>query len=142
METQEVHRGRLIDHIQFVVSDLGRSKRFYIAILHELGIPLGGEGPGFFWVDELFVSEPSSPAAAGVPTGRAHLAFQAPDRASVSRAYEAGRAAGGKDNGEPGERAYHSGYFAAFLLDPDGNNIEVVHHGPSHRSSDSVTIRF
>jgi lactoylglutathione lyase len=56
--------------------------------------------------------------------------------------YEVGLAAGGKDNGAPGERTYHPGYYAAFLLDPDGNNIEVVFHGPSHRSSDSVKITF
>jgi catechol 2,3-dioxygenase-like lactoylglutathione lyase family enzyme len=138
----ELHRGRLIDHIQLVVPDLARSRRFYVAILHELGIPFGGEGPGFFWIDELCVSEPSSPASAGVTTGRAHLAFQAPDKASVSRVYEAGLAAGGRDNGAPGDRAYHPGYHAAFLLDPDGNNIEVVFHGPAQRSSDSVKITF
>ncbi|MGL4284751.1 MAG: VOC family protein, partial [Phreatobacter sp.] len=56
------------------------------------------------------------------------------------RWYAAGLAAGGIDNGGPGERAYHPGYYAAFLLDPDGNNIEVVHHGPAERSSDAVTI--
>lgn len=142
METQELHRGRLIDHIQLVVVDLPRSKRFYIAVLHELGIPLGGEGPDYFWVDELFVSGTSSPAAAGVTTGRVHLAFQAPDRATVGRVHEVGLAAGGKDNGAPGERTYHPGYYAAFLLDPDGNNIEVVFHGPAHRSTDSVRITF
>jgi catechol 2,3-dioxygenase-like lactoylglutathione lyase family enzyme len=142
METQELHRGRLIDHIQLVVSDLARSKRFYLAVLQELGLPLGGDGPGFFWADELCVSEPSSPASAGVTTGRVHLAFQAPDRAAVGRVYEAGLAAGGKDNGPPGVRNYHPGYYAAFLLDPDGNNIEVVFHGPAQRSSDSVKITF
>ncbi len=142
METQELHRGRLIDHIQLVVPDLARSKRFYLAVLQELGVPFGGDGPGFFWADELCVSEPSSPASAGATTGRVHLAFQAPDRATVGRVHQAGIAAGGRDNGAPGERNYHPGYYAAFLLDPDGNNIEIVFHGPSNRSSASVKITF
>lgn len=142
METQELYRGRLIDHIQLVVADLAASKRFYVALLHELGLSIGGEGPDYFWVDELFVSEPKSPAAQGVPTGRVHLAFQSPDRETVHRAYEAALAAGGRPNGQPGERTYHPGYYAAFLLDPDGNNIEVVHHGPAKRSADAVRITF
>jgi catechol 2,3-dioxygenase-like lactoylglutathione lyase family enzyme len=142
METNELHRGRLIDHLQLVVPDLARSKRFYSAILDALGIPLGGEGPGFFWADELFVSDLTSPASAGVGTGRTHLALQAPDREAVERFYQAGLGAGGKDHGAPGERAYHPGYYAAFLLDPDGNNIEAVYHGPARRSAASVQVTF
>jgi lactoylglutathione lyase len=142
METNELHRGRLIDHIQLVVSDLARTRRFYSAVFEALKIPIGGEGPGFFWADELFISDSKSPASAGSLTGRTHLAFQAPDREAVGRFYEAGLAAGGKDNGAPGERQYHPGYYAAFLLDPDGNNIEVVFHGPAKRSATSVAIRF
>ncbi len=60
----------------------------------------------------------------------------------VDAFYKAGLAAGGTDNGAPGERPYHPGYYAAFLLDPDGNNIEAVHHGPAKRSAASVTITF
>lgn len=142
METNEIHRGRLIDHIQLVVEDLAASKRFYQAALGAIGVPMGGEGPGFFWADELFVSVATSPAAAGVTTGRVHLAFQANDRATVDRFYRDGLAAGGTDNGAPGERPYHPGYYAAFLLDPDGNNIEVVHHGAAKRSAPDVTITF
>jgi catechol 2,3-dioxygenase-like lactoylglutathione lyase family enzyme len=56
METQELHRGRLIDHIQLVVRDLSNSKAFYTAILDVLGIPMGGTGDGYFWADELFVA--------------------------------------------------------------------------------------
>ena len=130
METRELHRGRLIDHLQLVVPDLARSKRFYGAIFEVLGIPVGGEGPGFFWADELFISDLSSPASAGAATGRTHLAFQAADRRMVDRVYQAGLAAGGTDHGAPGERHYHPGYYAAFLLDPDGNNIEAVTHRP------------
>ena len=142
METNEVTRGRLIDHVHLVVADLGRSRRFYEAVLKALGVPLGGEGPGFFWADELFVSTAESPAASGKPTGRVHLAFQAESRDLVAEFHRAGLAAGGVDNGAPGDRPYHPGYFAAFLLDPDGNNIEAVYHGPGERSSRAVVIKF
>lgn len=142
MEAQELHRGRLIDHIQLVVEDLARSERFYLAIFEALSIPLGGKGPDYFWVDELFISSRDSAAAAGELTGRTHLAFQAADRAAVERFHAAGIAAGGKDHGKPGERPYHPGYYAAFLLDPDGNNIEAVFHGPATRSAGSVKITF
>jgi hypothetical protein len=56
--------------------------------------------------------------------------------------YKAGLAAGGRDNGAPGKRPYHPAYYAAFLLDPDGNNIEVVYHGPAERSAARISIRF
>jgi len=75
-------------------------------------------------------------------TGRHHLAFQAQDRAAVDAFYKAALAHGGKDNGAPGERPYHPGYYAAFVLDPDGNNIEAVHHGEAVRSSPSACITF
>ena len=142
METQELHRGRLIDHVQLVVRDLEASRGFYGAALGALGVPIGGDGPGFFWADELFVSTADSPAAHGKLTGRHHLAFQARDRAAVEAFHKAGVGAGGQDNGAPGERPYHPGYYAAFLLDPDGNNIEAVFHGPANRSADSVHITF
>jgi catechol 2,3-dioxygenase-like lactoylglutathione lyase family enzyme len=142
METRELHRGRLIDHIQLVVRDLSASRAFYEAILDVLKIPLGGMGEGFFWVDELFVSTPASAAAQGALTGRHHLAFQAKDRAMVEEFYKAALANGGRDNGAPGERGYHPGYYAAFVLDPDGNNIEAVYHGEANRSAPSVRITF
>ncbi|MER2535234.1 MAG: VOC family protein [Rhizobiaceae bacterium] len=142
METQELHRGRLIDHIQLVVADLPASHRFYEAVLKALGIPMGGSADSYFWADELFVSSADSPAALGKLTGRHHLAFQAKDRATVDAFYTAGLAAGGDDNGAPGERPYHPGYYAAFLLDPDGNNIEAVFHGEARRSAPSVHITF
>jgi catechol 2,3-dioxygenase-like lactoylglutathione lyase family enzyme len=135
------HRGRLIDHLQLVVKDLAISRRFYEAVLGVLRIPIGGEGEGFFWADELVISTAQSEAAQGKLTGRVHLAFQAQDRATVDAFYKAGLVAGGRDNGGPGERPYHPGYYAAFLLDPDGNNIEVVFHGRAERSADSVLIR-
>ena len=143
MATMELHRGRLVDHVQLVVADLAASRRFYEAVLGVLGIPLGGEADSHFWYDELFVSTPDGPEAAGRLTGRHHLAFQAADRAAVDAFHRAGLAAGGRDNGAPGERPnYHPGYYAAFLLDPDGNNIEAVHHGAAKRSAPSVRIAF
>jgi len=142
METMELKRGRLIDHIQLVVADLGASRRFYDAVFDVLDIPLGGGAEAHFWYDELFVSVPDSPEAAGKLTGRHHLAFQAKDRATVDAFHRAGLAAGGRDHGAPGERSYHPGYYAAFLLDPDGNNIEAVFHGPATRSAPAVTISF
>jgi quinol monooxygenase YgiN/catechol 2,3-dioxygenase-like lactoylglutathione lyase family enzyme len=131
----EFHRGRMLDHVHFVVADLAASKRFYRAALGALGLALAGEGPGFFFADELFVSQ-----AEGGEKTRAHIAFQAGDREAVQRFHQAALAAGGRDNGAPGERHYHPGYYAAFVLDPDGNNVEAVYHGPAQRSARSVVI--
>jgi catechol 2,3-dioxygenase-like lactoylglutathione lyase family enzyme len=142
METNALHRGRLIDHVQLVVADLAASRRFYGAVLDVLGIPIGGEEDSYFWADELFISSRDSEAAQGVLTGRHHLAFQAKDRAMVEAFHREGLAAGGRDNGPPGLRKYHPGYFAAFLLDPDGNNIEAVFHGEHQRSAASVVVTF
>lgn len=142
METQELHRGRLIDHIQLVVKDLATSQRFYTAIFNVLKIPMAGTAEDYFWADELFVSTRDSPSALGALTGRHHLAFQAQDKAMVEAFYKAALASGGKDNGAPGERPYHPGYYAAFVIDPDGNNIEAVFHGDAKRSAASVKITF
>lgn len=138
----ELFRGRLFDHLQLVVSNLERSKRFYQAVLGTLNIPIGGEGPGFFWADELFVSDTQSKASQGVQTGRSHFAFQAKDRETVERFHRAGLEAGGKDNGAPGVRLYHPGYYAAFLIDPDGNNVEAVFHGAAERTAEAIKISF
>ena len=127
----ELHRGRLIDHVQLVVADLEASRRFYTAVFEALDVPIGGEAKDYFWADELFVSTADSPAAQGRLTGRHHLAFQAADRAMVDAFYAAGLAAGGKDNGTPGLRPhYHPDYYGAYVLDPDGYNIEAVCHAP------------
>ena len=142
MELQELHRGRLIDHIQLVVRDLSAAQRFYTAIFESLNIPISGTGDGFFWADELVVSASDSEAAQGILTGRHHLAFQAQSPRIVDSFYKAALANGGRDNGAPGKRAYHPGYYAAFVLDPDGNNIEAVHHGEARRSAPSVHITF
>ena len=142
MEHQELHRGRLIDHLQLVVRDLAASRTFYEAVFKSLQVPIGGTGDDYFWADELFVSTAESKAAQGRLTGRHHLAFQARDRAMVDAFYKAALANGGTDNGPPGEREYHPGYYAAFVLDPDGNNIEAVFHGAAKRSAPSVMVTF
>jgi catechol 2,3-dioxygenase-like lactoylglutathione lyase family enzyme len=128
----ETHRGRMIDHLHPKVRDLEASKRFYKAAMGVLDIPII-EGDGYFTVDELWVD-------VGEPLAHAHLAFQAKDRAMVERFHAAVLAAGGRDDGTPGERRYHPGYYAAFAFDPDGNNVEAVHHGPHQRSAPSVGI--
>jgi catechol 2,3-dioxygenase-like lactoylglutathione lyase family enzyme len=142
MATTELHRGRLIDHVQLVVRDLEASRAFYDAVLDVLQVPMGGEGDGFFWADEFCVSTADSEAAQGKLTGPTHVAFQAADRAMVDAFHKAALAHGGKDNGAPGERAYHPGYYAAFVRDPDGNNIEAVYHGEGKRSAASVKVTF
>ncbi len=130
----EFHLGRLIDHVHVRVRDLEASKRFYGAVLEAVGYEITRDAESFFTADELFVS------ADGEPTERIHIAFQADDRETVHRFHEAGLAAGGRDNGAPGERAYHPGYYGAFVLDPDGNNVEAVNHGPARRSAASVVV--
>jgi catechol 2,3-dioxygenase-like lactoylglutathione lyase family enzyme len=142
METHELHRGRLIDHVQLVVKDIAASKRFYKAVFDVLRIPLGGEADDHIWADELFISTRESQAALGEYTGRVHIAFQGASREVVEKFHAAAMAAGGRDFGAPGERSYHPGYYGAFVLDPDGNNIEVVYHGPAKKSAESVKVTF
>jgi catechol 2,3-dioxygenase-like lactoylglutathione lyase family enzyme len=121
-------RSFFIDHLTLRVRDLDRSRRFYEQALEPFGIRVvessqgsigfGPEGREDFWIKE---GELASPV---------HLAFAAPDRETVDAFHAAVLAAGGRDNGPPGLRPhYHSGYYAAYALDPDGNNIEAVHHG-------------
>jgi catechol 2,3-dioxygenase-like lactoylglutathione lyase family enzyme len=118
----------LIDHTGFAVSDLARSKRFYRDALAPLGYRLlmefdeaagfGTDGKPDFWI------------SAGQPTAPVHVAILSPDRATVAAFHRAALAAGGRDNGAPGLRPeYHPTYYGAFVLDPDGNNIEAVCHG-------------
>ena len=132
-EIVDFHLGRTIDHVHLRVGDLEASRAFYEAALGALGREVHA-GEGSFSSDELWVT------ADGPPTTGLHLAFQADDEETVRRFHEAALAAGGTDNGGPGERSYHPGYFAAYVLDPDGNNVEAVFHGPSMRSADSVVV--
>jgi catechol 2,3-dioxygenase-like lactoylglutathione lyase family enzyme len=129
----------MIDHIGIPVSDVARATAFYLKALDPLGIAIvmqvSAEGSGhgaavgfgsadkpFFWIGE-----------GETPDGRhVHVAFAALSRADVDAFYEAAIAAGGKDNGKPGLRPeYHANYYGAFVLDPDGNNIEAVCHAPA-----------
>ncbi len=128
----------MIDHIGYAVSDLKRSLAFYKAALAPLGITLlmevskemsgGYEGAGFgsenkpyFWI-----------GTGKAVKGTTHVAFLAKDRKAVAAFYEAAIKAGGRDNGLPGIRPhYHEHYFGAFVLDPDGHNVEAVCHKPA-----------
>ena len=132
----EAHAGRLLDHVHLRVTDLDASKRFYAAAAATLGLGRLREGDGWFSLDELFVSED------GPPTQNLHFAFQAADRDAVDRFYDSVLAAGGRDNGAPGVRDYHPGYYGGYVLDPDGNNVEAVYHGPVERSAPSVVFRW
>lgn len=126
----------MIDHITFGVSDFARSAAFYDAALaplglkqlfvvpreHTGGVDVAGYGDTrpFFWI-----------AGEDATQGKLHIALIARDRATVDAFYRAAIAAGGKDNGGPGVRPhYHPAYYGAFVLDPDGHNIEAVCHAP------------
>lgn len=130
--------GRLIDHIDIRVTDFEASKAFYLALFQALGragaVDVGDDALS---LDELYIS---APVEGGTPS-HVHLCFQAADRAMVERFHAAGLAAGGRDNGAPGLRDYHPGYYAAFLLDPDGNNIEAkVDERETRRSAAEIVI--
>jgi catechol 2,3-dioxygenase-like lactoylglutathione lyase family enzyme len=130
----------VIDHLGFSVSNLARSTEFYLRALAPLGIEIimqvsaeqtgsgaavgfGSEGRPYFWLGEGFHP---------VADTHVHVAFTAMNRDEVDDFYRAAIAAGGKDNGPPGLRPhYHANYYGAFVLDPDGNNIEAVCHAPA-----------
>jgi catechol 2,3-dioxygenase-like lactoylglutathione lyase family enzyme len=132
----ESHAGRLLDHVHLRVTDVEASKRFYAGALATLGLGITGEGEGWFSADELFVSD-DGPATSGL-----HIAFQAQDRETVDHFHAAAIEAGGRDNGVPAERSYHPGYYGAYVLDPDGTNVEAVYHGPAKRSTPSVVFSW
>jgi catechol 2,3-dioxygenase-like lactoylglutathione lyase family enzyme len=126
----------MLDHIGIAISDFERSKIIYDCALAPLGIALvmevtaeqtgdhpaagyGSNGKPYFWF------------GGGKPPGHAHIAFVTNERAKVDAFYKAALAAGGTDNGAPGVRPhYHRDYYGAFVLDPDGHNIEAVCHLP------------
>lgn len=125
----------MIDHISVTVSDYEKSKRFYEAVLKPLGyavlmeIPKEVAGIRVAGFGEAATQKPDFWIASGTPKTTNHVAFRAEDDGVVQRFHEAGLATGGRDNGAPGLRPhYHPGYYAAFIFDPDGHNIEVVHH--------------
>jgi catechol 2,3-dioxygenase-like lactoylglutathione lyase family enzyme len=126
----------MLDHIGFPVTDFVRSKAFYTAVLAPLGYRLVMEmslsdedGDGYAGFGD---ARPRFWIGTGKPLqGRLHVAFAAKTRAEVRAFYEAALAAGGIDNGAPGLRPhYHENYYGAFVLDPDGHNIEAVNHLP------------
>jgi catechol 2,3-dioxygenase-like lactoylglutathione lyase family enzyme len=134
----EYRIGRLIDHVHLRARDYEAAKRFYLAVFEALEITVGGADDRRLWCDEFFLDALGDEEASAT---HIHLAFQARDHAMVQRVHQAGLSAGGIDNGGPGERAYHPGYYSAFLLDPDGNNVEAVNHGPATRSAAFVSIQ-
>jgi len=117
----------MYDHIGLKVADLEASVRFYSAALGALGHVVGSRGEGYAGIgpkDAPGLWLYGSKAAHGPGT---HVAFSAADRGAVDRFYAAGLKAGGRDNGKPGLRTdYSPTYYAAFLIDPDGNNVEAV----------------
>lgn len=114
--------GNLIDHVHLRTVDFEESCLFYQAIFEALGYGADIRS-GREWLElNGFYMEQTEP---GTPPSRIHLAFVARSRAAVQAFYDAGLQAGGTDNGAPGLRDYHPGYYAAYLLDPDGNNIEA-----------------
>jgi catechol 2,3-dioxygenase-like lactoylglutathione lyase family enzyme len=131
----EIYRGRLIDHVGVRVSNLEASRKFYRAVLQAIGREINHESDKHFSSDELWFEQSD-------PVSSVHLAFQANDRETVQAFHRVGLASGGRDNGAPGERDYHPGYYAAFVIDPDGNNIEAVYHGEAKRSAAAVRITF
>ncbi len=128
----------MLDHIGLAVADMERARAFYQAALKPLGVDVvmevtadetggaahagfGKDGQPFFWI-----------GTGAKPTGGTHVAFAAGTRAEVDAFYRAALAVGGRDNGAPGLRPhYHRNYYGAFVLDPDGNNIEAVCHRPA-----------
>ena len=111
----------VFDHVHLRVADLDASRAFYATVLEPLAVPLLLDTPGLVQFANLALS------ADGPPSERVHLAFMAPSRAAVDAFHATGLSAGYRDNGAPGERAY--GPYAAYLLDPDGTNVEAVARG-------------
>jgi catechol 2,3-dioxygenase-like lactoylglutathione lyase family enzyme len=127
-------RTPFIDHMTIPVGDLEASRRFYAAALAPFGGTVTDEpGPPDGWGPAVVFGPPGSEdfaIAPGEPAGSMHIAFLAPDRATVDAFHAAAIAAGGTDNGAPGLRPqYHAGYYGAYVLDPDGHNVEAVFHG-------------
>jgi catechol 2,3-dioxygenase-like lactoylglutathione lyase family enzyme len=118
----------VVDHLWIRVADLGRSRRFYAAVAPALGLAVDGERPDRVHVrgeDRSFALVHDERPV----TENLHLAFPVRRDQDVQAFHEAALATGASDNGAPGERArYHPGYYAAFVLDPDGNNVEAVNH--------------
>ena len=126
---------QLLDHVSITVRNLARAKPFYVAVLSVLGARVVNDDD-----DRIGFGERNRPdddvhtylslyqSSAASPDPRRHWCFRAASKADVDAFHAAGLAAGGTSAGAPGPRDYHPGYYAAFLLDPEGNKIEAVHH--------------
>lgn len=127
-ESRKLEGNKLLDHIEIMVSDVARRRRFYEAALAPLGFHIlkdFGQAVGF----GKPAARPQFFIAIGHSRGAPHVAFAAANRAAVKAFYDAAIAAGGRDNGPPGLRPqYHPNYYGAFVFDPDGNNVEAVCH--------------
>jgi catechol 2,3-dioxygenase-like lactoylglutathione lyase family enzyme len=123
----------MFDHVKFGVSDYAASKAFYLEALEPLGVVAGAEGTPTYGI-ELCLKNNASLCLfqTGEKPAHLHLAFAAENRQQVDAFHRAALAAGGRDNGAPGLRPqYHANYYAAFVIDPDGHNIEAVCHAPA-----------
>jgi catechol 2,3-dioxygenase-like lactoylglutathione lyase family enzyme len=123
----------MFDHVKFGVNDYARSKAFYLKALGPLGVTVVSEGSPSYGVE---LGNPQSPASLCLfqteeKPAHLHIAFKAETRQQVDAFHRAALEAGGRDNGPPGLRPhYHANYYAAFVIDPDGHNIETVCHEP------------
>ena len=125
-----------IDHVKLPVHDLAASRRFYSLALAPLGFKLVYDGERSLGFGRGDGGDDDEPFAVEVKSGQqpgTHVAFSASGPEQVDAFHAAALAAGGRDNGPPGERPYGGSYYAAFVLDPDGHNIEAVHHGSEER---------
>jgi catechol 2,3-dioxygenase-like lactoylglutathione lyase family enzyme len=128
--------GTPVDHVKLPITDLAASRAFYSAALAPFGWTLVYDGEsslGFGTGDGGDDDEPFALERGGAPQGGTHVAITASSPAQVHEFHAAALGAGGRDNGAPGERPYGGYYYAAFVLDPDGHNIEAVYHGEGDR---------
>ena len=121
----EVDRRGPIDHLWIRVADVAASTGFYETIAPLTGLDVKPRAPDR---TQMIGDDGSFSVVLGEPTRNVHIAFPAPDNATVDEFHRTALAAGYRDNGPPGDRRYHPGYYGAFVLDPDGNNIEAVCH--------------
>ncbi|MBC7604751.1 MAG: VOC family protein [Ramlibacter sp.] len=120
----------MFDHVKFGVSDYAVSKAFFIKALEPLGVTAGAEGPPEYGIELCGAGDVSLCLfESNEKPAHLHLAFKAESRGQVDAFYRAALQAGGKDNGAPGLRPqYHANYYAAFVIAPDGHNVEAVSH--------------
>jgi catechol 2,3-dioxygenase-like lactoylglutathione lyase family enzyme len=122
----ELRRGGIVDHLWIRVADLAAAKSFYETIAPHAGLRMRGGAPDRV---QFAGGSGSLSLVRGTPTENLHIAFPSDDDGEIQRFHQAATDAGSRSNGLPGERPrYHPGYYAAYVLDPDGNNIEVVNH--------------